>query len=900
MVSKVTCPQCHAVLRIRESGDHKPRGKCPRCGSLIALQTPPSNSAGPTTASAARSSELPPDSPTPRHRWWHVLGLVGVVGIVGFGLGLGSERLVPWRTSKPEPMRAAVAPLAPKPELSPPEPDAPDDIADVSVERSQESPPKPVPPTFASTVTPISFEFSAERERTGKRPEWPQISGKWSGLYFSHSEFHALEIEWEEALLPVDPGISETDLHGYARLFKYHRPGLFQPLTPRNNRFELTFEGPAIARISRVTREVQILLTPKIDPKVRTRGQTHFLSGVLSESPPCFAGTLEFGAASIEESLQREKRAGYLPEYRVILAPQHEEEPTLPELGANVNLIITHVPLGSSRVQDHPRADPTTVKSIHRWALRFFEEYPKVSLRDTESHQLSLLTANLFMDEHFVPVFGARFDDLSPRQSEGIYWLIDDVIRSRQGAVPDARFLEYGPIARHFSLRGSNTRLPTLNCLWTRRVIRQWLKERQTWLDAVEPYPLVIVDLADQQRAFAQHLRELFPSEQNQERAIEATTEKVSPALVQAYVSELVARSPSPDTAAELLAWRSRSPAPVRVLSLGLKQDLEEVIQARLDLVLTQLLNAKLQTLTTLEDSRSTLDQLRQTDFDLRTEYSDFLEDARVRGLLSYLSALHARHVNLFREDLLQDIARAPSRPALRMIERSLDAIPDGVRPEDRQAFAALAEERRRHFALEEWKENFSPRELSLMDERLMIKVPQTCDPPTADEIPLAYVRSYAEVFGARSGPTSLEYDTKAPLPGADGRPMQIGRMSMRVLKAEILAPPTPLTGNPCAYRVRYRVRVQVEILGDALFDRDGHMTNAFNLLTRDIAGRTWSDPYTDEFLLTSEGWKSPTISQRVTNENPVMLGKALKSLENRPEAAKQAAPLAPPRPTEK
>ena len=141
------------------------------------------------------------------------------------------------------------------------------------------------------------------------------------------------------------------------------------------------------------------------------------------------------------------------------------------------------------------------------------------------------------------------------------------------------------------------------------------------------------------------------------------------------------------------------------------------------------------------------------------------------------------------------------------------------------------------------------------------IVVPESPEPPTADEIRLASLRSAAAAFtwGQMINPTTVKFRVVGFILLT---PIDSENNFLRVSDVESFDV-QPVPGDPTAYHIRFRSSVRMT------GGRDSPLS-----MMNGLASALPAEAKTETFRLTENGWFSPTIFDRMTEAKGNLLGR--------------------------
>jgi len=726
---------------------------------------------------------------------------------------------------------------------------------------------RPLPPKIDQPRSRGPGKFRQADVDKGQPPSPPPIVDSWSGVYFEYPYFKAVKVKLASPI--EDVGYRR----GAAQILRFV-PGK----STRQNKnsvgsFELLHETSVKAIVNPLTYEMRFFLMAP--PDRRGKGMIHTFTGVLALNPLIFAGHMNRASGSLSDISIEVTPPGVQMRHGFVMAPSEQGGEELLQFVLKMHIASRNYKQMTSTEGLSTQASGEQLKAILWWASRFAKEYPRVNIRNTKSGKLHKLAANLFADSHFQQVFGSRFDELSPRQSEAIGWLFQSAKRGNYGEEIRNHFREISPFGRYFQISGAQSRADTLGLVWPRRAIRRWLSQRREWLNNVDAYPTLSSHADQLKTTFRCHLKDLFPSEQSQDQSIAVATKKAKPVEIDSQITALLEQKPSTMTVHDLSRWKESIASLLDLSDSSELDKYEPYVAARMSEVLPIVVSEQVATFAAFSNEYSSIQKVNNLYFFLHYDFKNVSDDPRVKAMFLYATELHSWLVSEHRATILKRISSIESQTDLKAYKHGLFLVPNAIKKQDTEVIRAEISQRFASFARAQKESYYSLRELSLMDDNGQVRVPANCAPPTEKEILLAVVRSHVAAVGKMTGPDSFEVTVRTLIPGPDGKPMLIGRSKMRVREIEILGDSVKQQGVPCGYEVRYRMRAENEIR-DNPFDRDNKMARMLNLLSRDIGGATWSEPLSETFVLGKSGWTSPSITKSVSTAAPVVGGKIM------------------------
>jgi hypothetical protein len=514
---------------------------------------------------------------------------------------------------------------------------------------------------------------------------------------------------------------------------------------------------------------------------------------------------------------------------------------------------------------------------IVRWASRFEDEYPdwfELDLPRSKHRRIDIGSAlddhqqrfaNLYRDEWFVPVFGKSYDQLSLKEKNSIS--VNSLLpcndpKKYQRA---ARFQRYEVLTR--PLVGGALQIK--NAVGEARTLQ---KDMAATLVTVREYPASKDNywrVEKQREQWEQKIDHFWPSERDPFlQTLEAESRRQLLVALPAMITEGVNATDYEGVLA-LHHFPKDHPGmfdevPSEVATRERRRMKEGVSDG-----LARLLKAELQRL----DARGTgLPSLKAEGaryVDIDTRY------LRIFGQHPSISSALDEFVSLREPDLAANagtvttlLRQASTVSQLDIVTKDYVIPPLDGKSAAGQPLVAIIENRRPWMVFEEeerWK--FAAHEVSLMEKPGLVAVPRNYGPPDPEEIRLAILRAFVKEGGELITPyvvkwhmTSVERMLESigmRSPVAQPRvPIPFGTIRFRHID------PARCQAAPDAgYRCHYQADFKWEVGGVSFPVPDSWFVN-------------------DHFVLTDQGWTSPSARDTVARKNIELLGKGFENIQ--------------------
>ena len=704
-------------------------------------------------------------------------------------------------------------------------------------ELSDRQPVLPGPPVIAKLEWPGDAKVSPVELADKPNFDLP-VTGDWNGVFYKYADFRAIQLhlEWEDR--------ASGKLKGTAKLQKWVQK------RREPSRFESQGSGTVVGTFDTATRELDITIG---DFGLQNRGldrTVYALKGVLAESPLEFAGDIFENRSNREPDRSKVKFSRPLGS-GFVLAKQPGEKTPLIDRAAELNGLRARASAeklaNNGKLKDVPPEQLLT--KIEQWIRRLESEYSKEELKGRK--ELYLRSINLFADEHFSKYFGVPFDQLPDVDSAILGKLIRRAARGREfGDQWRNKLNFYSGFERTFRMTGDYSRVDTISHLWPRRVIRRW--KDQAYQSTVESpvYAQKFMDVERLRRSNLAWSKRLFPSEGN-DQAYSALYQEIGPAVADGYIAKLVAASPSMETLNKLGRWRTDAPVKYSELPGTISHKHRVLIDKRSKFVLTELIQSHIDGLAALKDEAGSLEECCRLQREMLKHFSSHRFQSPVAEVFEYSKELRSALFERTWDTAKTKIAACTTLEEVAELRGEILPYPDGFK---KVTFSIASETFDRKIAeinRPYFESLFSERELALMDKNNKIQIPATIAPPSDHEIRLAIVREIVEAVphGRRTASNTLDFVFIAP--------MIVQKTQLQIRNVDQLSDPVEEAGE-FRIKIQYTGRAKYKFL-----ERDGFMTKLQNRLAL-LDSLSPTDPSVESFVLTSSGWRSPTMAQKL------------------------------------
>lgn len=495
-------------------------------------------------------------------------------------------------------------------------------------------------------------------------------------------------------------------------------------------------------------------------------------------------------------------------------------------------------------------------RAVHFWVANFWSKLPKPP-EGTPSHLAyhEALAINLFRDEYFLPVFGSSFGQMSMGDRQTLGTKVERCfVMNGPDTYKDMGDLSryYGPVMSHWNGDGAEfSNVARSAKEWQERIIKE--------LASGPPSEETFIRYLDAKRHAKDALARFLPSERQafSDRLDQEARRLAEPVLV-GRVTKASAVSGSYE---------------------GLKQ-LQGVVDD--DVGLFKLVSSEVKTRERVRAAKAYQDGLAIV---METEWNRF--EARGSGLaaitngVAWYREFEDRYYGTFdigppvhalirrvqeargkdfqsaRDKVIQALGSPPTAEWLqRKRDEYLIIGVDEFVAEAQPIYAWITfQETKINFQKDQWK--FSKNELGMMKIPGVVTVPDTYDPPTGEDVRMALLRAYVAAGGRlvdRNTATVVtgSFDDLLGTLGRGGLPrMSIGTVSV---------------GN---------------VIMEGCSEGRGSSSVGLNRRSKGFVCRYTADGQSssDDFILTSEGWLSPTADDRAARKRNQATMKMLETI---------------------
>jgi hypothetical protein len=657
-----------------------------------------------------------------------------------------------------------------------------------------------------------------------------RLTGQWEGVYFVYPQPMGMKaelrssggnaVEGELTFYPLNT--NNRNILGTIR-GKYALKGTYDPLTQT---FELA-PGKWIEKPSRLV-------------------SATMLRGVLSVQRQEIAGFLVSGQ---NQNLQAKT-------HFVMSRPQQSEDRlTEPMINA-----VTTGGRGLGRLLGGAPSGDDLVK----WASRFKVEYPDMDINHTVLGTLLGHARNLFEDEYFHKFFGKTFDQMSPSDRAAVvngFHKANVQGGSRLGSIfrgeSSDELKQYAFLAGAFSSSGTDSAAEITLSVLTHRVIRSW---RDAMQDRMRHWPGeadVFERLARIEVTGKVRLITLWPSEQKGfEASLADARRRLSAQVLEVAADRAIAAAQGYQGIRDLAGWADQNKEILQYASGGDRVAITGKIDARLQELLEPMIAEEKAKLAFLGEGEAAVTAGNRWHLDFTSRYG-LLEDRPV--VRSALDQLAKRRGDDLKAAQGYIAARLRSAKTAQGVENTLTQwlpVQGDRRTTAGAALAEIAGERKQRIAVEN---KFSDKEIALMKRRLgTVDVPARPNPPTSEEIGLAFLREIAALGGEQVSRTTGHYTVPpAGLLGVYN--------IVELLRVDLLGV-APAGGGSyvCKYSFKAHFSFPPEFLDKFGIRRSPVHMNMLNAQLQQL--NSTKPVLIDHFVLTPNGWRSPTLNQRGLN----------------------------------
>jgi hypothetical protein len=500
-----------------------------------------------------------------------------------------------------------------------------------------------------------------------------------------------------------------------------------------------------------------------------------------------------------------------------------------------------------------------------KWASMLKTEYPDMDLGQTVMGTLLGRARNLFEDDHFSKYFGKRFDQMSPSDRAAVV----DSFRRAQGQAgrsPLGSFFrgessddlkQYAFLEGAFSSTGTDSAAEITLSVLTHRVIRSW---RDAMQDRMRVWPAkadVFKRLARIETAGKDRLITLWPSERKEFKAtLSAARQRLAVPVLGISADQTVAQAKGYQGIRDLAGWSDRNKDIAQYASGAELEALTAKIDVRLQQLLKPMIAAETVKLISLGEGYAAVAAGNRWYRDFTGRYG-FLEDRPIiRGAVDRLALRRSSDLKAAQDQIAAQLKSAKTAQGIDNLIAVWLPVPGDHRTSAGENLVKIAGERKQRIALEN---KYSDKEIALMKARPgIVDVPERPDKPTPEEIGLAILREIAALGGEQVSRTVGHYS----VPPAN----MIGVYCIIELRRVNLLGVAPVGDG--SYMCKYSFK--------AHFSFPRKYLDSFGISASPVYMRMF-DTYLqlmnsmkpvliDQFALTSDGWRSPTINQRGLN----------------------------------
>ena len=238
---------------------------------------------------------------------------------------------------------------------------------------------------------------------------------------------------------------------------------------------------------------------------------------------------------------------------------------------------------------------------------------------------------------------------------------------------------------------------------------------------------------------------------------------------------------------------------------------------------------------------------------EFETRYLEKFEDnPPIQEMETYFKTNRARDIERAQGALKAAINRAHTEQEVAaLVQRYVGLDVDDSQRSKLQVAVALRTDSLK-FERERWK--YSERELALMTRPSEVSVPARYDPPTAEEISLSIIRSYVKNGG--------EWVSKTTVKPSLSSAVKLVSVPITVTAVELIGCSTQTSsGYHCRYRPSFHIDMFREPTGSGRQDSGAAF---FQKIFDGMQRLEQPQVNEEEFLLTSTGWRSPSLEDKV------------------------------------
>lgn len=488
---------------------------------------------------------------------------------------------------------------------------------------------------------------------------------------------------------------------------------------------------------------------------------------------------------------------------------------------------------------------------ILAWAARLRTEYPEMDPYRTEMGTLWLRARNLFEDKHFEAHFGTTYDRMSGRQRSGM----ERAFRMDQRAPQEMR--SYAALGAAFRGIGTYSLLDMTVSVLAMRTLRAWRDDALARLATLEASADAFERIAAAEQAAAHGLVLLWPSEQAAfAQAVAGARERLAAPVLTASVDALIASSSGYEGAVALSGWESSRATLLSYVPAETRQALATRVEHKLDAVLTPLVAEETAKLARLGSGAAAVDAGNAWLAGFSRRYAFAANRPVVRAAVGRLQERRAADLAAAQPVFAARFASQSSTAAVDNALQAALAVPGDHATQAGRALIEAAQERKAALDRVAYLAFFSPQERRLLGEDRRVRVPAAYGAPGEEELRRAILRGFVDAGGRWIDANTVTY----------GWSFFMGQFDyyVRVPRIEIasISPGPP-------YEVSLRAHLSLE-MSPEMEGFLGETSPQSQLLRGMLALIDVSRPEVLQhaFLLTPQGWKSPSFTLDVAASN--------------------------------
>lgn len=509
---------------------------------------------------------------------------------------------------------------------------------------------------------------------------------------------------------------------------------------------------------------------------------------------------------------------------------------------------------------------------IVAWASVLLAEYPAMDLRNTAFEQVYRDARPLFDDVHFTPHFGKSFDEMSSGDRRKLFEALQH--QGRESVEEREARMRFSVLQRAFAATGTFSAPDVGIAALSLRIIRAW---RDDMMARLPTMPLEETSLShiDRVEEAASRLEVAFLPTDRGKLVEEAATARVRVAVpvLTASADSVLRTAQGYEGAVELAAWETRHARAFSVAPEPTQAELRDRIQTRLDDLLTGLMDQELPALDGFGRGREAVVAGRTWFLNFKTRYAFASGRPPVTTALRRITDRRGRDLLAVRAQLESEIDAQGDDAGLDALAAKYLVGPEDGMTEGGRAIERRIDERRRTLDRERYvAANFTAGERARMDARGSVVVPAGYVlpgpqqlKPSSEDVRMAILRAFLDAGGRRTGPFRSTFGY-AFLAGMFGIDVEIQNPVLgRIEPAAGRCGEWQAAGGYCiAYEPRLHFRASQEI-GELLAGSvQGQMMSG--MLT--VANNAAPDARVDNFVLTADGWKAPSLALELKAKN--------------------------------